>query len=142
MVGSCPTDRLQYLPEKEREWRRQQQGGGHLPRNTFQTPQGGFLQTPMRAVAHYVSQSPFCPQFLYAVPATPATPQGPIAAPNFNCESSVLWLNELKDPALINSPYYMLQTHVEVPGQWEFVQYPSLYDYETGQGNGGGSSSM
>ena len=96
----------------------------------------------MRGVAQYTSQSPFCPQFPYAVPATPATPQGPIAALNFNHESSVLWLNKLEDPALINSLYYMPQMHVEVPGQWEFVQYPSQYDYETGQGNGGGSSSM
>ena len=142
MAGSCPTDRSQYLPEKEREWRRQQRGGGRLPRNTFQTPRGGFPQTPTRGVARYASQSPFRPRFPYAVPATPATPQGPIAAPNFNRESSILWLNELEDPALINSPYYTPQTHVEVPGQWEFVQYPSPYDYETGQGNGGGSSSM
>lgn len=38
MAGSCPTDRSQYLPEKEREWRRQRRGGGRIPRNTMQTP--------------------------------------------------------------------------------------------------------
>ena len=142
MAGNFPTDQPQYLPEKEREWRWQQRGGGRVPRNTMQTPREGFPQTPTRGGARYTSQSPFQPQFLYQAPATHVTHKGPIAAPNFNCKSSVLWLNELEDPALIRSPYYMPQTHGEVPGQWEFVLYPSPYKYETGQGNGGALSSM
>ena len=142
MAGSCPTDRSQYLPEKEREWRRQRRGGGRIPRNTMQTPQEGFPQTPTRGGAHYTLQLPFRPRFPYQAPATHVTHKGPITAPNFNRESSVLWLNELKDPALIRSPYYMPQMHGEVPGQWEFVPYLSPYEYEMGQGNGGGLSSM
>ena len=138
LATNCLTDKGQWLPEKERDWQRQQKitrgWGGAIP----QTPRG-IPSTPTRGGPRFASQSPFRPQFSIN---TPRTPQGPIAPPNFNREGSLapmLWLNELGDPAMVQSPYYMPATggQPELGGMWEFVPAPYKYD---GQGNGKGSN--
>ena len=62
------------------------------------------------------------------------------STPNFNRDGLVLWLNELEDPTMTHSAYYMPSMHMDATGQSEFVPYQ--HEYEMGQGNGSGSSSM